>query len=124
MRFTVDRKRWNCGHRFGASLLLNDHGQMCCLGFVSKQLGFPEAAIHRRTNPEEVPADKTLYIEARLMTPPMRLHNHRSFSSSLTYSAMAINDLPRQQVTSREREKQLQVLFSAYGHELTFTGRY
>lgn len=45
--FTIDRSKWvQGGHKFksilGASKLLNNHGNMCCLGFYSKACGVPD----------------------------------------------------------------------------------
>lgn len=38
---TVKRSKWVRGGRFGRSLLLNEDGNMCCLGFLGEACGVP-----------------------------------------------------------------------------------
>lgn len=35
----IDRKRWRRGGKYEDVALLDDKGQMCCLGFLAKQCG-------------------------------------------------------------------------------------
>lgn len=37
--FIIKRSKWARGDKNGPSMLLNDAGAMCCLGFFSKKLG-------------------------------------------------------------------------------------
>ena len=52
---TVDRNTWaRAGANKGDSLLLNDQGNMCCLGFAEEQLGVPKSALECIFTPQQV----------------------------------------------------------------------
>lgn len=46
---TIDRKRWARGGKKGEAALLNDEGNMCCLGFACKKLGVSEEQLAQRS---------------------------------------------------------------------------
>lgn len=45
MKLTIDRDKWARGGNNGAAALLNDDGNMCCLGFLAIELGLSAAQI-------------------------------------------------------------------------------
>lgn len=52
----VSRRRWvNAGARAkGISSLLNSHGNMCCLGFACRAMGFKPSEIRLKASPESL----------------------------------------------------------------------
>lgn len=126
MKFTIDRSRWVSGvphwglHSenttgMGETSLLNEHGFMCCLGFVCRQLGLHSTDIYERGAPD------FLILEAQDPLVPILLDD-KGNPSRLTALAMNIND--DNGLTPAEREQQLIALFKEHGHEITFEGKY
>jgi hypothetical protein len=52
--FTIDRAKWYRGKGPKESCLLNDEGQMCCLGFFAKACGIEDDKIQGKACPPEV----------------------------------------------------------------------
>lgn len=114
--FVVKRSKWLRGPQpsDGVSMLLNDEGLMCCLGFVSEQCGVPrKELLHRRS-----PADLTDgYAPIRDLL--LDGHEHDwDRNSDLAARAIAINDgwLASEEV----RESELIRLFAENGYTLRF----
>jgi len=51
--FTIDRTKWVRGDIGGTSLLLNDRGNMCCLGHYSKACGIAENDLRGNCGPSD-----------------------------------------------------------------------
>lgn len=126
MKFTIDRSRWISGRPesvppsenttgIGETSLLNEHGFMCCLGFVCRQLGSHSTDIYERGAPDYV------NLEAQDLLVPILLDDKGNVTR-LTSSAVVINDDTG--LTPAEREQQLIALFKEHGHEITFEGKY
>jgi len=56
MKLEIDRERWLCGD--GDGLLLDDHGNMCCLGFYSNVCGVADKDMLDWTSPSELFMDR------------------------------------------------------------------
>jgi len=121
MNFTVDRSRWQNGTtskrypeiadwRVKETALLNEAGNMCCLGFVCRQLKVPKKAL--------LGTDQPGALELNLTT---KARVDKQLSEDLVDDAIGINDSPNLQ--PRDREKQLRRLFAKHGHTLSFVGR-
>lgn len=141
MRFTVQRNKWRSGGGIstaalagsgrGETLLLNQHGYRCCLGFVCSQLGVadtdlkfvagPVALAERgRFDSKNLPDDLRQQVIEQLRY--RQGLQTRSMTSDLTRAAVAIND--NGDISRDERERKLTDLFATYGHELVFEGEY
>jgi hypothetical protein len=51
---TVDRKTWVRGNKGGISALLNEEGNMCCLGFLGETCGVPRKLLLRTAVPDSL----------------------------------------------------------------------
>jgi hypothetical protein len=51
---TIERSRWARGGKNGESALLNDDGNMCCLGFACKVLGFKDSTVKNHGVPSDL----------------------------------------------------------------------
>jgi len=112
-KVVIDRSKWlNWSTRYslGPSMLLDTHGNMCCLGFVCEAEGVK-------------PADMLLRVTPRwLETAPKALSSDGQ-STTLTEDAMIYNDDPGFSILGRE--KALQNIFTNHGkYELEFVGEY
>ena len=116
----IDRSKWNRGipkvkyrQHFGGSALLNEQGNMCCLGFVCKALGLSDEQIANREYPQST----------SLKIPQLTEFNNVSYPQDTTLSCTAavINDSPI--IPPKEKEKRLKSLFIENDIKLTFVGR-
>ena len=131
MRYTVNRGQWVRGRLGGESLLLNDRGNKCCLGFVALQDGFYEDDLAMIAEPssmdllEEHLGMKTAFGEVKLSPscPPDDLFSFDSGRSEdrLVFEAIRIND--NASINEFSREYLLRRLFLEHGHAIVFTGR-
>ena len=79
---SVDRSRWaRAGVKKGQSQLLNEQGNMCCLGFAEVELGVPEGSLDGLHIPHHV--QKRLGID-NLLTSPV--------CQTAVYKALKAND--------------------------------
>jgi hypothetical protein len=125
MKITIERSRWISGQPIhnlgpnavgaGETALLNDHGFMCCLGFVCIQLGLTEDQI------EGQPEPSYLGPETHSKIGDVFFDTH-GLANEFTAAAIEINDDP--QTPRQQREKELTSLFKDYGYDLEFTGKY
>jgi len=110
--FTITRKTWRSGgedinkHGEGLTSLLNDQGQMCCLGQIAKQIGFDN--IQGEAEPCQLPL-KRLDPEGECLL--IRLENEEDhyeyedyFNSEFSLELMSINDDENIDIIERERQ--------------------
>jgi hypothetical protein len=120
---TIDRKKWVRGDIGGESRLLNKQGNMCCLGFACKALGFRESAIDDITSPES--------LTAMVYKPALRIEKLGKLIGSRVYektvliensedcqSAMNINDDDK--ISEEDREAQLKPILKKLGFSVKF----
>jgi len=113
----ISRSKWRTGGGGrnktgrGQTMLLNNEGYMCCLGFRCNQLGIPKKDLLDKMQPSYL---RGWEIPDLITT--------RQDDSAFCGKAMEINDSP--ELTAREREKQLIAHFAKKGTTVIFTGRY
>lgn len=54
MPLQIERSRWVRGDKGGLSLMRNDQGNMCCLGFLALACGYSPAELDDVADPESV----------------------------------------------------------------------
>lgn len=120
LEVTIDRSKWNraipkvdYSQHFGLSALLNDQGNMCCLGFVCKALGLSDEQIVDRAYPQSTQLEIPHLTEFHDVSYPK--------DTILSCRAAAINDSPM--IHSKKKEEQLKNLFLENDIKLTFVGR-
>ncbi len=129
-KYTINRKTWRSGvgteengSGKGETELLNDLGYMCCLGQMCEQLGIPKTKllnimtpriIHKKLGFDNEPEMHKLLSKAKLVD------DYLGVNSVLALTAMQIND--DHNITQKQREDQLIVLFSLDDIELEFIG--
>ena len=141
----INRSKWvsapcddNCAYK-GDSMLLNENGNMCCLGFLSLKRGLKkkeidgccspkdvvsEHVLHRKAHPT-FPLDGSVYKEEieRLSKKLGDMLGKKTTSNSRWCNqAMRINDDCR--LTLEEIEKKLIVHFKKIDINLKFVGKY
>ena len=112
--FTIDRGRWVHGRNediLGDTSLLNEEGNMCCLGFYSKVCGATNSSMLSADNPHD------LGVEIPLMGKPYPLND-----SDFMDNCIIINDSSG--MDKRDREKGLKAAFKEHGVKVKFVGRY
>jgi len=123
-KLIIDRSKWRTGSEKpsatgkGPTLLLNDEGFMCCLGFFCINKGLTRQLIRGTGEPSDIPMciDKLVDVINYDDDSP-------DFSNtSFTLDAMEINDADT--ISREEREKKLTELFSKEGITLEFVGEY
>lgn len=121
--FTVDRAKWARGGRGGNPGLLNDAGNMCCLGHISKQCGaklntfygMPEdLAIDVHSKPYALLKDFLISIDVTA--------RRDFYNNDLAGKAAIIND--SRKTSDKQREAKLTKLFAKAGYKLKFVGKY
>lgn len=117
--FVVDRKTWARGKKGG--LLLSEDGEMCCLGFVSRQAGLSDGEICGIGTPDNVCSvgSEKLYKKLGLITdsdsdPDVLI------DSEFCKKAMELND--SESIDDAMRESELAKLFCGHGLEIRFEG--
>lgn len=110
-RFTVKRSKWARGGQNGSSLLLNQQGSMCCLGFAANQIScILKKKLALAACPDEV------FKGASFLT---RLDDEGYVvDNKLSDEAIEIND--SHLINDNEREEQLKKLFRKHGIIVTF----
>jgi hypothetical protein len=115
--FTIDRSKWYRGKGPRASRLLNQEGQMCCLGFFAKACSIADVDILNRSTPADVPNNKNQDWENTL------IYGHRDGESGMNFTAtrlMIINDYPHH--TDQTREEKIINEFAYHGIIVKFVG--
>lgn len=122
LEVTIDRQKWRTGGLAGGerctgtgpTMLLNEDGYMCCLGFAASQIAqFDPALMHGRQTPKSL----------NIIIPTLTSSDERGLlDTQFTGEAMWINDNP--DLTTEQREESLIALFKENGIELTIQGEY
>lgn len=107
----IDRRRWVRGHIGGRSALLNEEGNMCCLGFACRKEGIPEKDLKDVLNPFQVKNSRERVLS---------LVTKRGYNRKATGDAVDIND--NTIITEQEREAQLKPVLAKLGYKVVFTG--
>lgn len=110
--FVVQRSKWLRGDVTKA-VLLDSHGRMCCLGFVSAQCGVPAQALGKATLPSDLEASDATLVEGLLVEDLGRVTD-----TALADGAVGLNDAD--DITDAERETRLTALFAEHGYTLRF----
>jgi hypothetical protein len=130
---TIDRSKWRTGGddliepretMMARTMLLNEKGQMCCLGFYSKQLGgLSDEEILNIDAPNTL-AERCGYD--RMNDDMMRLvkkgYEFGVEHTSFTIEAITINDNER--IENDEREEEIIQHFKRIDVDVVFTGEY
>ncbi len=126
--FTINRSKWvHGGERIkdilGTSELLNDCGNMCCLGFYAKACGVPEDKLSGIATPEQVRAGTT-----RVPYMTTNFENKYRVNSDLASGLMSINDheegSDNENISLKDKEKLVRDKFKEIDVRVRFTGKY
>lgn len=123
MKFTIDRRKWRCGHEGqyqrgrGDTAMLNEEGFMCCLGHCALQID------------PEMPSDDLLGIAepAELddeLMPLSELSDDNGWTCNTELSDLAIEINDNDSFDDATREAKLAALFAEHGHQIEFTNEY
>lgn len=110
--FEIDRSKWLRNTTCLNSLMLDEHGNMCCLGFYAKACGIQDSELFEMDTPACVGAIPLLSESIN------NGHEHRN--TPLASSLMSIND--SDSWTDFEREDAIASSFAAVGIKVTFVG--
>lgn len=119
----IDRAKWRtgAGGNFltgkGNTLLLNDEGFMCCLGFRCHQMGIPKNDLLGICTPGSFSLSSRYDIPDLIEEKPWGWDN-----SSFVEDAVKIND--DMFLTPEQREKAITEHFKKIGVTVEFKGRY
>ncbi len=113
----IDRKRWARGGNGGASALLNNEGNMCCLGFLGKACGAPANRLLERSLPSDT---KTESHEFGYWSNLANIPWPKGIEFKPEDDIAALNDDII--LTDEERESALKPLFLKLGYRLKFVG--
>lgn len=105
--YYVSRKKWLRGQA-NKSVLLNDLGERCCLGFVGQQCGMADEFLLDRLAPR---ADD-------FSDWPEWMMEDGHDRSGACVDAMRLNDNPT--LSNHERESKLRALFRKHGDRIVF----
>lgn len=131
--FTIDRSKWVQGKNrniLGCSALLNDLGNMCCLGFYSEACGVPREELKDRPAPASI-TTRNNHIKIPYMTKKgIKIHKSKRFifnDTAFAEGLMQLNDNSIQEVEyirKRDKEKVLKETFSLIDVRVKFVGQY
>lgn len=128
---TIDRSKWRTGgnneHQTGRgeTLLLNEFGHMCCLGFYCLQSGIYENRLKGAAAPYNLDyVLKDNDVDMRLVLSGFEDEDGDYIleNTKFTDEAIAIND--KQDIDSETREHQITEHFARFGVEVVFVGEY
>ena len=107
-------------HGKGMTLLLNNEGCMCCLGFMSLQCGLTKEAILGQALPQDIDDYKTNDVFRELFLTTNDLG--RTFNQPWVEDLVCIND--NHLMTDEERETELSYELVKLGHTVEFINDY
>jgi len=105
----INRKKWARG--FKSSLLDNDSGKMCCLGFACKSFGVTSASINSRGAPQ--------YIHSDIQREKLPIWLRDSYKDM--YRLIRIND-DSIIYSEEDREKEIIKIFKKHELNIKFVG--
>ena len=117
--FKIDRSKWLHGNHQNASKMCNEHGEKCCLGFITQQAtNCTNEDMRNCYGPGDVQRHTKIKFD-----PLLRLHDNGCYGiSKLADLAMEVNDKKYKNPTHREVD--LIQLFKDYGIHIEFHGEY
>ena len=68
LELVIDRSRWARGGLNGCPAMLNGQGNMCCLGFLARALGYSKEELRQDGHPLSDP-DEVAYLSGRNLFP-------------------------------------------------------
>ncbi len=98
-QLTIDESKWVRGNVGGESALLNEAGNMCCLGFLSKSCGVPTEALAGTAMPDNLSPNHRSQLPAQLFDTDPRFQA----GSDWTTEAADINDDDQLRLSSRRQ---------------------
>lgn len=127
--FKIDRSKWLCGELFyregsarklaSESVLLDEYGRMCCLGFYAKACDIPPAKLLN------LPAYDYMKDVSALPSTLIDRCNAADMHADMTITAeklLVANDVLGS--TAGAREKEVSKLFQKAGISVSFVGKY
>ncbi len=131
--FTISRSKWARNNINGPSCLLNDKGNMCCLGFYTKACGFNEEQLNDRYEPinlfDKLNNKNKAWLAnynqeiLEVIDWKTKLISHdtnyyRRNNSNLAWKLMEANDNPA--LSEKEREMEIKDGFAKIGVKVRF----
>lgn len=122
--YVIDRASWRCGgdgphaRGHGITRLRNHEGFKCCLGQVCEQCGILASAMLAIATPGDLRAVLSP-VDAEMIA---HVATDKNDDSDFAIAAMNLND--NEDLSDRERERQLRDHFTEHGHRIKFVGRY
>lgn len=114
----ISVKRWLHGGR-SRSVLRNETGSMCCLGFLARDCGASVDQIVDLYSPQNLPQVKWPKKLLRKSTEADRVyHSLSKVNTELTKDMIKVNDDKTLSLT--QKKSKLRKLFSQIGYRLTF----
>jgi hypothetical protein len=111
---TVDRKKWARGGKNGDACLLNDQGNMCCLGFAARQISrISRSALADAGMPCDVYMKPSFLTEIDTSSNPNEVQDN-----ALSRAAANFNDDLK--ISDKMREYKLTRLFKKHGIKIRF----
>ncbi len=131
---TINRGKWvqggeRVGEILGSPELLNDEGNMCCLGFYAKQCGVPEDKLSGIATPEQVKGSTRVpYMTTKLADEYKSPGGRHIVNSELAKVLMSINDHEEgsinENLSLKDKEKLVREEFKKIDVAVRFTGKY
>jgi hypothetical protein len=117
-KFVIDRERWLRGDRpdLGMSMLRDEHGRMCCLGFYAEACGVAPEAIEQVADPAGIGGDGQADIPTEMQWLVRRYAEDWRVTSAECNDITFTNDYGN----VLDREKALTAFFAAQGIEIEF----
>lgn len=109
----ISRKKWARGQikKYGDSSLLNDKGNMCCLGFVAKSCGVPLNTL------KGIASYATLIKGSRKLLPKKLRPFQNGWDNTLTTILIGVND---NKISAKLREQRIIELFKEANIQIRF----
>ncbi len=133
-KLIIDRSKWRTGGNptttnktgLGFTLLLNDAGFMCCLGFESLRCGIPSDKLLNTGEPGEITPEAKLTIKIQHLVTIKYEYDEDTenyyINTNFTDIAMRLND--DYDLTSEEREERIKEHFATVDIEVEYIGEY
>ena len=117
--FRINRQKWFRGKGADSSRLLNEYGQMCCLGFLALEAGYKEEEIKKKSTPREPAYDCGIKGDvAKLVEGDVTPSGKRVKNNAICDQLMLIND--SMMLSDYDREVKLTAEFAKIGLQPLF----
>ncbi len=119
MKLEIKRSKWLRG-RYG-SRLLNDEGEMCCLGFLCKTYGLDDSSIRNVTIPRNIVNVESSKLPAWLLLPAWLFAETKHGDALNSVEGLVnTNDASYDQMNEQAREADIIMKMACQGIEVTF----